>query len=41
MVCEGNLSDTLHGIEMKLDTLNCHNVAMCVLFISDDRQNSP
>ena len=41
MVCERNFSDTLHGIAMKLDTLNCHGVKMCISFFYDDRQIFP
>ena len=41
MVCERNFSDTLHGIAMYLDTLNCHDVEMCMSFFYDDRQIFP
>ena len=41
MVCECKFLDTIHGIGMKLETLNCHEVKMCILFFYDDPKIFP
>jgi hypothetical protein len=37
-ICEHEFRDTLHGIGIKLDTFNCHDVKMWISFLCDDPQ---
>ena len=38
MVCEREFFNTLHGIEIKLYTINYHDLKMCISFFCDDPQ---